>query len=209
MRILILDDHPLFAKALEQIVINLENNTVVDQADDTNKAQQLFNNGKSYDLILVDLALPGMDGFGFLRWLQSQYIRTPVIIISANNDANISERAIQQGAKGFIHKSEDTRIILDAMQHVLQGKTYQPNKPTSSQLNNSSDKDDIAISLGITGRQLVILKLIERGLSNKEIARELKISDSTVKSHISNIFSTLHVQNRTACVTVALSLGLL
>lgn len=207
MKILILDDHPLFSHALKQVVQNIKEIQTVDIATSVNEALENFQNGKHYDLLLVDIGLPGLDGFSFMKWLQTNFISAPVIVISASNDPNIAEQALQKGAKGFIHKSEDINIIIQGIKQVKQGHTFISN---SSFIETSCSKNQSnAENLGITARQLSILRLLEHGASNKEIAQKLNISDSTVKKHISNIFSLLCVQNRTALVLEAQRLRLI
>ena len=207
MKILILDDHPLFSSALKQIVQNISEVQTVDLATNVNEALDYFKLGYSYDLLLVDIGLPGLDGFSFMSWLRTNLIIAPVIVISASNDPNIAKLSIQRGAKGFIHKSEDINIIIQGIKQVKLGHTFTSQSFTkkNSKLQSSSKAED----LGITPRQLSILKLLEQGDSNKEIAKKLDISDSTVKKHISNIFILLCVQNRTALVLEAQRLKLI
>ena len=207
MKILILDDHPLFSRALKQIVQNINEIQTVDLATNVNEALDYFQQGNQYDLLLVDIGLPGLDGFSFMKWLQTNFITAPVIVISASNDPNIAELSIQKGAKGFIHKSEDINIIIQGIKQVKQGHTFISN--TLSDKTSCSQSESTAKDLGITPRQLSILKLLEHGASNKEIAQKLSISDSTVKKHVSNIFTVLCVQNRTALVLEAQRLKLI
>jgi len=207
MKILILDDHPLFSHALKQVVQNIKEIQTIDIATSVTEALNYFQNGKQYDLLLVDIGLPGLDGFSFMKWLQNNFICTPVIVISANNDPDIAEQALQKGAKGFIHKSEDINIIIQGIKQVKQGHTFTSNN--FSEETTGSNNQSNAENLGITARQLSILRLLEHGASNKEIAQKLHISDSTVKKHISNIFSLLCVQNRTALVIEAQRLKLI
>lgn len=207
MKILILDDHPLFSRALKQIVQNIHEVQTVDLATNVDEALSYFNLGNSYDLLLVDIGLPGLDGFSFMSWLRTNLILTPVIVISASNDPDIAKISLQKGAKGFIHKSEDINIIIQGIKQVKQGHTF-----TSTNFSNqpsTTNSKTPAEQFGITPRQLNILQLLEQGDSNKEIARKLNISDSTVKKHISNIFSLLCVQNRTALVLEAQRLKLI
>ncbi len=207
MKILILDDHPLFSRALKQIVQNISEVQTVDLATDVNEALNYFKRGNSYDLLLVDIGLPGLDGFSFMSWLRTNLIIAPVIVISASNDPEIAKLSLQKGAKGFIHKSEDINVIIQGIKQVKQGHTFTSN--SIFETHSASQSTSNAENLGITPRQLSILQLLEQGDSNKEIARKLDISDSTVKKHISNIFSLLCVQNRTALVLEAQRLKLI
>ena len=207
MKILILDDHPLFSLALKQIVQNIHEVQTVDLATNVNDALEFFQLGNHYDLLLVDIGLPGLDGFSFMKWLQTNLVTAHVIVISASNDPNIAELSLQKGAKGFIHKSEDINIIIQGIKQVKQGHTFISNNCPDHI--STSPSTSIAKDIGITARQLSILRLLEQGDSNKEIAKKLDISDSTVKKHISNIFTLLCVHNRTSLVLEAQRLKLI
>ncbi len=209
MKILILDDHPLFSRALKQIVQNINEVKAVDLAENVNEALKYFQDGNIYDLLLVDIGLPGLDGFSFMKWLKVNLIKAPVIIISASNDPDIAELSLQKGARGFIHKSEDVNTIIQGIKQVKQGNSFK-SEIISTEISSSSDRQfSNAENLGITSRQYSILQLLEQGDSNKQIANKLGISDSTVKKHISNIFIILSVQNRTSLVLEAQRLKLI
>lgn len=214
MRILILDDHPLFANALSQIVSRLESQVDIDLAVNTKQAFELIENGYSHDLILVDLKLQGLDGFGFIRALNDKFITSPIIVISSSQNHPDVQQAYELGAMGFIHKSSSSDEILQAIKHVLAGHVYHPDDNNTNghlgvKQTNKTIGSQSAESFGISERQYDVLCLINNGLSNKEIARKLDISESTVKTHVSRLIESLAVHNRTACVTEALRLGLL
>lgn len=200
MKILILDDHPLFSQALKHIVQNIKEVQTVDLAIHVDDALKYFDDGNIYDLLLLDIGLPGLDGFSFLKWLKINQIGSPVIIISASNDPDIAELSIQRGANGFIHKSEDVNTIIQGIKQVKKGNIFTSNTVSTKTTNSHEKSSSNAENLGITPRQYSILQLLENGDSNKEIARKLNISDSTVKKHISNLFKILSVQNRTALI---------
>jgi len=209
MKILILDDHPLFSHALKHVVQNINEIKTIDLSTSVKNAMSLFQLGNIYDLILVDIGLPGLDGFSFLKWLQTNHINVPVIVISASNDPDIAELSLQKGAQGFIHKSEDINTIIKGIKQVKLGKIFTSQVCSESQPNVTNQSIENAERLGITSRQYNIIQLLEHGDSNKEIARKLGISDSTVKKHVSNIFTTLSVQNRTSLVLEAQRLKLI
>ena len=214
MRILILDDHPLFADALSQIVARLEPGITIDLAESTKQAFELIEKGYNHDLILVDLKLQGLDGFGFIRALNDKFITSPVIVVSSNENIMDIQHAYELGAMGFIHKSAQSNEILSALKQVLAGNVYRHadynlGKSGDDTFKKSTENNDSADLFGISARQYAVLCLINNGLSNKEIARKLDISESTVKTHVSRLIESLAVHNRTACVTEALRLGLL
>lgn len=213
MHILILDDHPLFAEALKQVVQRLGGNTVIHAVETANRALDHIE-ARNYDLIMVDLHLPGLDGFGFMRLLKSRFILAPVIVVSATQEVGDIRRALKQGAMGFIPKASDAKSILAGIHAVLQGQIYLPDEWRHA-LNEeqagdaSKNRDALLGKLDISPRQFSILQQIEAGLSNKEIARKLFISESTVKTHVSNLMAALAAPNRTACIMEAQRLGLL
>ncbi|WP_020396534.1 response regulator [Thiolinea disciformis] len=121
MYILVVDDHPLFAEALRQVLLRLGNHTIVHIAENADKAFQLIEQHKLYDLILVDVNLPGLDGFGLIRKLSKNFNTTPIIIISADHNIKIAQQVNKQGVMGYIHKSLQAKEIISIVRLVLGG----------------------------------------------------------------------------------------
>lgn len=213
MHILILDDHPLFAEALKQVVQRLGGNTVIHAVESANRAIDHIE-ARNYDLIMVDLHLPGLDGFGFMRLLKARFILAPVVVVSATQEVADIRLALGQGAMGFIPKASDAKNILAGIHAVLQGQIYVPEEwchalDEAKPGHDPKSREALLDKLDISPRQFAILQQIEAGLSNKEIARKLFISESTVKTHVSNLMAALVVPNRTACILEAQRVGLL
>lgn len=206
MHILIVDDHPLFADALRQVFLRLSNHVIIHTAENADRAMDYIKQNPSYDLILIDINLPGLDGFGLLRQLQKHFISTPIVMISASNEPSLIRQALEQGAMAYIHKSINAKGLLHAAHEVLSGNIYFPDL---TQVEQVSSTCTLLNTFKISERQLEILQLLAMGLSNKEIARELEITESTVKTHVSKIMSILIVNNRTSCILEAKRLGLL
>lgn len=207
MYILIVDDHPLFASALCQVALRLSKQVIVHIAASVEQAMQLLEHGKPYDLILLDINLPGLDAFGLMRQLHKQAIKTPVLMISSSIEPDLMRYALEQGAMAYVHKSIDARSLLQAAHQVLSGNIYFPNLNSTQQKPECSNT--VSVALHISQRQLETLQLLAKGLSNKGIARQLNITESTVKTHISKLMSALIVNNRTSCILEAKRLGLL
>ena len=207
MYILIVDDHPLFASALCQVALRLSKQVIVRIAASVEQAMHCFEHNKNYDLILLDINSPGLDGFGFMRQLHNQSINTPVLMIAWSTEPELMRDALEQGARAYVHKSVDARSLLHAAHQVLSGHIYFPN--LNGTLQKPASSNTISMGLNISQRQLETLQLLATGLSNKEIARQLKITESTVKTHVSKLMSTLTVNNRTSCILEAKRLGLL
>lgn len=206
MHILIIDDHPLFADALRQVFLRLGNHIIIHIAENAEKAMDYIEKNPNYDLIVVDINLPGLDGFGLLRQLQKHFISTPIVMISASNEPALMRQALEQGAMAYVHKSTNAKGLLHVAHQVLNGNIYFPDLAQSVKINSTCI---LSNALKISERQLEILKLIAIGLSNKEIARELEITESTVKTHVSKLMASLVVNNRTSCLIEAKRLGLL
>jgi DNA-binding NarL/FixJ family response regulator len=208
IKILIIDDHALFADGLSLILKSLGSHIDVSIS---NGAARVLNNIESLlnnDLILIDLHMPSMDGFGFLSAVRVQKIPIPVGVISGTEKKSDIERAIGLGAQGFIPKDSPSAEMLKAISLLLNGKNYLPQRWLGEvdflDYAHQTDNNET-----ITERQRHVLELMKDGLQNKQIATVLGISVSAVKGHIENIFKTMGVNNRTACVQVARERGLI
>jgi len=205
-RILILDDHRLFADGLSLIIRKLATDPLI--TTETNIEQVLAKEStlSSYDLILVDLKMPKISGFDFLKLLEKRKINTPTIIVSSTENRSDIEKSLQLGAKGFIPKNAPAHDMISGMQAVLSGKTYVPEHLIGNinwQDTNSPDDTDSSTVISIKPRQVEILELMHLGHSNIQISTILNLSESTIKGYISSLFKLFNVKNRTACVRAA------
>lgn len=206
MLILIVDDQPLFADALRQVFLRLGNHNIIHTAENTDTALDYIEKNPNYDLLVVCINLQGLDGFGLLRQLQKHFANLPIVIIAASNEPTLMIQALEQGASAYVHKSINAKGLLHTVHQVLSGNIYFPDLGESAQ---TDSRFTLAQTLKVSERQLEILKLVAIGLSNKEIARKLEITESTVKTHVSKLMVSLVVNNRTSCVIEAKRLGLL
>ena len=216
MRLLIVDDHPLFLDGLESGLCQLEPTIKISKSVNAEQALQNIAAGLQPDLMLVDALLPDMSGIEFIKTLINREIWIPALILSANENLALVTQAMDTGAMGFVPKTYSASKLYSAMQQVMKGQMYLPDEIARqlTQLQNQSANDqlrhrDLLQKFGITARQLEVLQLLAEGFSNREIARSLFVSEHTVKSHIKAMFATLKVSNRTACVKTAAQLGLL
>lgn len=157
------------------------------------------------DLALLDLHMPGSDGAPWIGRLRARFPALPVIVVSAEESPPLVRELIACGVAGFIPKSDTAAVILQAVRLVLSGGTYAPLRLLSGEhpaAGNGKARPD-APSHGLTQRQLDVLALLARGLPNKRIARELGLSEGTVKVHLLAIFRALEVSNRTEAVVAA------
>ncbi len=206
---MIIDDHSLFVDGLALILRNLGQD--VDVSTSNSAAACLINpmSLENIDLVLIDLEMPSMNGFNFLSAVRMQNLPLRVAVISGTEKKSEIERALSEGAFGFIPKDTPSHEMLSAVTHLLAGNRYLPPK----WLGYIDWKPNVDIrgrhSATLTKRQRDVLELVADGLHNKQIASVLGISISAVKRHVENVFKKLGVNNRTSCVKVAREKNLL
>lgn len=156
------------------------------------------------DLILLDLNMPGVQGFSGLIFLRGQYPIVPVVVVSATEDADTIRRSISLGASGFIPKSSGTDVMKIAIKAVLDGGVWVPDERVLHEDQQDDELLEIASRLAtLTPQQMRVLMMLKEGLLNKQIAFELSVSEATVKAHVSAILQKLDVNSRTQAVIVA------
>ena len=205
--IVIVDDHPLFRGALRQAIGSLLPRSRVVEADGLDELTATLSAEKDVDLILLDLTMPGVQGFSGLIALRAQHPSVPVVIVSATEEATVIRRAIGFGASGFIPKSMNIDSIGAAIEAVLAGDQW---TPPDIDLSAAEDKEtaDLVRRLGtLTPQQIRVLMMLSEGLLNKQIAYELSVSEATVKAHVSAILDKLGVDSRTQAVIAASRIG--
>jgi len=200
MKILIVDDHPLIQEALQHVLAALDPALEIIQAQDASEAHAALSREPDIDLILLDLALPDSDGFELLGDLRREWPGMPVLVLSATHDRSTVEHALDLGAMGFIPKTANTRVLLEALRLVLSGGVYLPSE--SGRANGGIRPRAVTRpdQLGLTLRQADVLKLLVQGKPNKLICRDLRLSEGTVKVHVSAILRALNVRTRTQVV---------
>lgn len=202
MKILVADDHALFREGLRYVLARLGDEVEIFEARDGSEALDVVATRSDLDLVLLDLAMPGMDGFEGLRELRRRVPAVPIVILAASEDSADVRAALDAGAMGFIPKSSTSSVMLSALRLVLSGGVYLP----PAFLEKSSRRGTSARSLealGLTARQQDVLKLLGQGQSNKEIAQAFGLAEGTVKLHVSAILRALDVDNRTQAVIAA------
>jgi DNA-binding NarL/FixJ family response regulator len=208
LKILICDDHPVFREGLRDALVALSGRVI--EAADCASALREVDADPSIDLVLLDLAMPGADGWTAFRALRSRHPSVPVVIVSASDDPADMRRAIDQGAAGFVPKSASPEILRNALRLVLAGGVYVPaaalGAPPPAEASGAPRRRARAAQL--TPRQIEVLILMSRGLTNLEIASALGIAEGTVKTHARTIFEVLDVSNRTEAALVMGELGL-
>ncbi|MGI9279288.1 MAG: response regulator transcription factor [Endozoicomonas sp.] len=201
-KIIIADDHPLFRAALQAALRQGLDNPEIHEAGSIAALQNLLEQIPSPDLILLDLNMPGAHGFSGLIFLRGQYPDVPVVLVSAAEEQQVIQKAMQHGAAGFIPKSSPLNILKDAVKLVLEGETWLPDSMRGIPLTESSSNDMEVRLSSLTPQQFRVLGMMSEGLLNKQIAYELEVSEATIKAHVTAIFKKLGVRNRTQAVIV-------
>jgi DNA-binding NarL/FixJ family response regulator len=211
MKFLVVDDHALVREALSRVLLSLVPGASVHEAADPTVAFNEIEREPDLDLVLLDLALPGMHGLNALKRLRSKHPSIAVVIVSASVDRDSVRQALEAGATGYIPKSSSNEVLKSALQLVLAGGIYIPpefvgrgTEPAAAPLTGRTSPADV----GLTERQAQILALLMRGEANKVICRELDIAESTVKNQITVILKALNVTSRTQAVLEVARLGL-
>lgn len=201
--IIIADDHPLFRGALHQALISLMPSAHVIESNGMDELSKTLGEERDVDLILLDLAMPGVQGFSGLMYLRAQYPGVPVAIVSATEEPNIIRRAMDFGASAFIPKSLDIETIGTAIKIVLAGDSWTPPDIDLSATEDKETANLVRRLSTLTPQQVRVLMMLSEGLLNKQIAYELSVSEATVKAHVSAILDKLGVDSRTQAVIVA------
>lgn len=201
IRILIVDDHPVVRAGLTSMLGTQADLEVVGSASSGEAALAMIGRIES-DIVLLDLRMPGISGVGtILEMKRASYAARVIILTSFETDEDIY-RAVQAGAQGYLLKDTSLKEMIEAIKTVHGGKRYIPR--------------DIAARLAermmranLTARELEILKMLSKGLTNKQIGHALGISDNTAKNHVNSIIEKLEVSDRTEAATTAIQRGLI
>jgi len=202
--VIVADDHPLFRSAIKEALATQQGQTRFLEAHSFESLQKLVDENPDVDLVLLDLHMPGVTGFAGLVYLCKRYPSVPVVIISANDDPVVIKRALEHGASGFIPKSSTMEEIAEGISAVLMGEIWSPPLNHSSLPGRSVSESELSERMAqLTPQQFKVLMMMSQGLLNKQIGYELKVSEATVKAHVTAIMSKLGVNNRTQAVLAA------
>jgi DNA-binding NarL/FixJ family response regulator len=202
-RLVIADDHPLFRGALREAVTGLFDRVEIAEAGSFDEVTRLLDSNSDVDLILLDLAMPGVRGFSGLMYLRAQHPSVPIVVVSANDDPSVIRRCMDFGGAGFIPKTLGNDVIRTAIMRVLEGGVWTPPDVDIGTETDSASADLLARLASLTPQQVRVLMMLSGGLLNKQIAYELGVSEATVKAHVSAILQKLNVESRTQAVITA------
>jgi DNA-binding NarL/FixJ family response regulator len=215
MKILVIDDHVLIREALQGVLREWQRDAAVLEASDCRQAMQLIEEHTDLELVLLDLNLPDGDGFHVLADVRERYPAISVVVLSASNDRDSVQRALDLGALGFIPKSARRAVMLSALQLVFSGGIYIPPdilvrqelpSPRAEAIRRRRSKVSPS-DFGLTQRQLEVLAHMMQGKSNKMICRPLGVTEATVKTHVTAILKALNVSSRIEAVIAVGQIG--
>jgi DNA-binding NarL/FixJ family response regulator len=210
MKLLIVDDHAILREGLVALLQQFEQGAEVLQASNTAEGLRLAEAHSDLDVAFLDLNMPDQNGMEMIPVFTRRFPQLPIIVLSSSEDPVDVRVALKSGAFGYVPKSASPKNILSALRLVLTGEIYVPplmldfvpaaNDGSARALHNASER--------LTDRQAEVLRQLCRGLSNKEISRALNLSEKTTKAHITAIFRTLGVVNRTQAAAAARRFGM-
>lgn len=213
LTLLVVEDHALVREGMVRLLAQLEDGARVLEAKDFESALTTLDKAGEADLVLLDLALPGIDGFAGLDILRRRYPAMPVTVVSAYCDAPTITRVLNLGASGFIPKAFSGDELLSAVREVLAGNIFRPSGKFLARLDDAVPLPPSKASVrpdevGLTDRQAQVLALMVRGMSNRDIADQLSLSEGTVKIHVTAVFKALDVSSRTQAMVAVVRYGI-
>jgi len=199
-KVLIVEDHALVREALAHTLARLEPGLECVEATGSEQALGLLAAGDDWDLVVVDLMLPDLNGFSLLGVLAKRFPEVPTVVVSALDDAASLRRAMRAGASGFVPKASSGQVLREAIATVLDGGIYVP--PALQESSGAPESHSIAERYGLTAAQMRVVELLREGKTNREIAQFLGLSEGTVKIHVSAILRAMKVRNRTQALVL-------
>ena len=200
IRVLVADDHPVVCMGLSAMIAGQKDMTVVAQAADGLEAVELFRKHRP-DVTLMDLRMPRMGGVEAIRTIRGEFHDSSFIVLTTYQGDEDIHKALQAGAQAYLLKGMPHGELLEAIRSVHAGRRYLPQLVLKSLAERPPGPE-------LSPRELGILKLIVRGMSNKEIAQTLNIMEGTVKWHVNIILGRLNVSDRTQAAVAALQRGI-
>jgi DNA-binding NarL/FixJ family response regulator len=206
-RFIIVDDHPLFRGALSQALGDAFAAAEVLEAGSLDELTEALATAGEGDLILLDLAMPGVHGVSGLLYLRAQHPEIPVAVVSASDDPGTIRQCLDCGASGFIPKSQPVEGIRNAIRKILSGEVWLPGDVDLSSVPSGETAELVSRMSTLTPQQVRVLMMLGEGLLNKQIAFKLGVSEATIKAHVSAILQKLGVDSRTQAVIAISKIG--
>lgn len=212
MRVLIIDDHPLYRAGVRALLSGLDPALIAADVSNVAEALRLGDAGDSFDLVLLDMNLPGTNRLEALQQIKAKFESAAVVVVSGDEDPSLILSTIDAGAAGFIPKSTDPAVAIQALRLVLAHGTYLPPhalRHVVESLPMPLSANDEPVLPELSERQRAVLLRLLQGKANKVIARELGIAEGTVKAHLWSVYQLLGVASRSQAMCRVHELGLL
>ncbi|EMF0895177.1 fimbria biosynthesis transcriptional regulator FimZ [Enterobacter hormaechei] len=191
--VIIMDEHPIVRMSIEVLLQKNKNIQVKLKSGDSHEVLDCIRN-HPIDLVILDIEMTGTDGFVLLKRIRNLNKDIKVLFLSSKSEAFYAGRAIRAGENGFVSKRKDLGEIYNAVEMILTGYSFFPSE-TLSFINHLGSRTGAAVDMPLSNREVTVLRYLANGLSNKEIADQLLLSNKTISAHKSNIFSKLGVQS--------------
>jgi DNA-binding NarL/FixJ family response regulator len=210
---LLVDDHTLVRRGLIHLLLSCIEDVEVSEAGDADEAERVLAGGP-HDVALVDIRMPGRTGLELLRDIRASWPDLPVIMLSSYDTGEYVKAALAEGAAGYLLKDTTPEDLVQAIQVALSGSgnVLSPravrNLFEESSQEKESRSDGPVHDAGLTRREADVLQLLAGGSSNREISRQLFLSEKTVKAHLAAVFRKLGVTNRTQAAMMAVAMGM-
>ena len=210
MRVLIVDDHPLYRAGVRALLSGLDPDLTAADVSNVSEALGLADTDPSFDLVLLDMNLPGANRLQALEQIKARFESAAVVVVSGDEDPSLILATIDAGAAGFIPKSTDPAITMQALRLVLAHGTYLPVHALRHATESGSNASGSGLAMpDLSERQRAVLLRLLHGKANKVIARELGIAEGTVKAHLWSVYQLLGVTSRAQAMCRVHELGLL
>lgn len=191
--VIIMDQHPIVRMSIEVLLQKNKNIQVKLKSGNSHEVLDCIRN-HPIDLVILDIEMTGTDGFVLLKRIRNLNKDIKILFLSSKSEAFYAGRAIRAGANGFVSKRKDLGEIYNAVEMILTGYSFFPSE-TLSFINHIGSRTGAAVDMPLSNREVTVLRYLANGLSNKEIADQLLLSNKTISAHKSNIFSKLGVQS--------------
>ena len=190
--VIIMDEHPIVRMSIEVLLQKNKNIEIKLKSGDSHETLEYMRN-HPVDLVILDIELPGTDGFSLLKRIKGIDEKIKVLFLSSKSESFYAGRALRAGANGFVSKRKDLNDIFNAVEMILSGYSFFPAE-TLSFINNFKTQRGKFTDTPLSNREVTVLRYLANGLSNKEIAEQLMLSNKTISAHKSNIYAKLGVQ---------------
>jgi DNA-binding NarL/FixJ family response regulator len=208
IRVLLADDHIVVRAGIRQFLEQNADIKVVAEASNGQEACTLLEQLKP-DVAVLDIQMPLMSGIEVTRWIRAKRLSIGILVLTAYDDEPYLQAVLQAGSNGYVLKSAEPQVIVQAVRDVFIGKSVLDATLTQKLVAKLAGKSESDLIEPLTDRELQILTLTAKGFTNKAIGVQLSISDRTVQNHLANIFQKLNAESRTEAVMRAVSLGLI